>query len=221
MKRAVLILAAGGLIATASASSSAPAGLGPNITNPYWPMKPGTRWTYREGASQRNVVTVLKRTATVNDVRARAVHDVVLERGKVVEDTIDWYAQDSSGNVWYMGEATKEYSGRHVSTEGSWKAGVAGARPGIIVPAHPKVGVSYRQEYLKGHAEDEARNMSLDEQVRVPAGHFDRIFMTRETTPLEPKALEYKFYARGVGPVLAVSVSPTLDFERLISVTRP
>ena len=197
------------------------AGLGPNITNPYWPMPPGTRWVYRDGATQRNAVTVLKRTDTIDGVQTRVVHDVVYAHGKVVEDTIDWYAQDAKGNVWYMGEATKEYSGGHVSTEGSWKAGVDGAQPGIVVPAHPAVGASYRQEYLKGHTEDEARNMSLDEQVRVPAGHYTHVFMTRETTRLEPKALEYKYYARGVGPVLAVSVSPTLDFERLIRIIRP
>lgn len=218
MKRLLLLIGVGALVAAAPATS-APHDLSPSITNPYWPMKPGTRWVYREGASQKNVVTVLKRTDTVDGIQARAVHDIVLERGKVIEDTVDWYAQDSEGNVWYMGEATKEYSGKHVSTEGSWKAGIHGAQRGIIVPAHPKIGASYRQEYLKGHAEDSARNVSLDEQVTVPAGHYDHVFMTRETTRLEPKTLEYKFYARGIGPVLAVSVSPTLGFERLVKVT--
>ena len=135
-------------------------------------------------------------------------------------DTEDWYAQDRKGNVWYMGEATKEYSRGRVSTEGSWRAGVNGAQPGIIVPAHPRIGASYRQEYLKGHAEDNARNMSVDEQLTVPQGHYDHALMTRETTPLEPKVLEYKFYARGVGPLLAISVSPDLSFERLISFKR-
>jgi hypothetical protein len=187
--------------------------LSPNITNPYWPMKPGTRWVYREGADQKVVVTVLRRTETIMGAKTRVVHDVVTEKGRLVEDTYDWYAQDRKGNVWYMGEQTKEYPSG--STEGSWRAGVNGAQPGIIVPAHPKVGVSYRQEYLKGHAEDLARNMSVDEQVTVPKGHYEDVFMTREWTPLEPKLLEYKFYARGVGPVLAVSVSPGLDFEKL------
>lgn len=194
-------------------------GFSPNITNPYWPMEPGTRWVYQEGA-QRNVVTVLSRTETIRGAETRVVHDTVAEHGKLIEDTYDWYAQDRRGNVWYMGEATKEFSGRHVSTEGSWRAGVNGAQAGIIVPAHPRIGASYRQEYLKGHAEDNARNLSLDEQVTVPQGHYDNVFMTRETTPLEPRVLEYKFYARGVGPVLAVSVSPTLGFEKLISFKR-
>ena len=193
--------------------------LSPQITNPYWPMKPGTQWVYKEGP-QKNVVTVLKKTEPIFGARARTVHDVVYQKGKVKEDTLDWYTQDAKGTVWYMGEATKEYSGGHVNTEGSWRAGLDGAKPGAMVPAHPKIGASYRQEYRKGVAEDEARNVSLDEQVTVPVGHYDHVFMTRETTPLEPRALEYKYYARGVGPVLAVSVSPSLGFEKLVSFRR-
>jgi hypothetical protein len=196
-----------------------PSNLSPNITNPYWPMRPGMQWVYSEGP-QKNVVTVLKRTETILGVQTRTVHDVVYEKGKLLEDTHDWYAQDAKGTVWYMGEATKEYEGGHVRTAGSWRAGVDGAHPGIIVPAHPKIGASYRQEYRKGEAEDWSRNMSLDEQVTVPRGHYDHVFMTRETSVLEPRALEYKYYARGVGPVLAVSVSPSLGFEKLVSFRR-
>ena len=201
-------------------AAAVPPSLSPNVTNPYWPMKPGTQWIYRDGARTKNTVTVLSRTEKILGFQTRAVHDVVYENGKVAEDTEDWYAQDARGNIWYMGEATKEYSQGHVSTEGSWRAGVDGAQPGIVVPAHPRIGATYRQEYLKGHAEDEARNMSLDEQATVPQGHYTHVFMTRETTRLEPRALEYKLYARGVGPVLAVSVSPTLGFEKLISFKR-
>jgi hypothetical protein len=203
------------LIALVAAAPS----FSPNITNPYWPMKPGTQWVYQEGR-QRNVVTVLDRTETILGARTRTVHDVVYVNGKVIEDTYDWYAQDAGGTVWYMGEATKEYSGSHVSTAGSWRAGVDGARPGIIVPAHPTIGASYRQEYRKGEAEDWGKNMSLDEQVAVPQGHYDHVFMTRETSALEPRALEYKYYARGVGPLLAVSVSPSLGFEKLVRFRR-
>jgi len=220
MKRALIILTAGALVVAAHAASANQPGLGPNITNPYWPMKPGTRWVYKEGSTQKVVVTVLPRTETILGAKTRVVHDVVSKNGRVIEDTYDWYAQDRKGNVWYMGEATKEYSGGQVNTEGSWRAGVNGAEPGIIVPAHPKIGASYCQEYLKGHAEDNARNLSLDEQVTVPQGHYDHVFMTRETTPLEPKVLEYKFYARGVGPVLSVSASPDLQFEKLLQFKR-
>jgi hypothetical protein len=198
--------------------SAAVPSLGPNITNPYWPMKPGTQWVYREGANTKVVVTVLERTETIMGAKTRVVHDVVREKGRVVEDTYDWYAQDRKGNVWYMGEQTKEYPSGN--TTGSWRAGVNGARPGIIVPARPRIGATYRQEYLKGEAEDMARNMSVDELVTVPTGHYRKVFMAREWTPLDPKLLEYKFYARGVGPVLAAQVSPGLDFEKLVSFKR-
>ena len=192
--------------------------LSPNITNPYWPMKPATQWVYREGPNKKVVVTVLERTETIMGGETRVVHDVVREKGRVVEDTYDWYAQDRKGNVWYMGEQTKEYPSGN--TTGSWRAGVNGARPGIIVPARPRTGATYRQEYLKGEAEDMARNMSVDEQVTVPAGHYVKVFMTREWTPLEPRLHGYKFYARGVGPVLAVDVSPSAAFEKLVRFKR-
>ncbi len=192
------------------------------IDNPYWPMKPGARWVYREtdpeGTRQKVVVTVTRKTERIaNGVTARIVHDVVTERGKPVEITDDWYAQDRKGNVWYLGEDTKEYeNGRVVSTEGSFEAGVDGARAGIIMPAKPRPGMRYRQEFYAGHAEDRGQIVSLREQAEVPFGHFRRVLMTKETNPLKPKVLEFKFYARGVGPVLAVSVSGGSDREELV-----
>jgi hypothetical protein len=195
------------------------------IDNPYWPMKPGSRWVYREtdpeGTRQRVVVTVTHKTKRIaNGITARVVHDVVTEKGTPVEVTDDWYAQDSAGNVWYLGEHTTEYeNGKPTTTEGSFEAGVDGAQPGIIMPAKPRPGLSYRQEYYKGHAEDKAQVLSLKEQVEVPFGHFrpGRVLMTRDLNPLKPKVLEYKFYARGVGPVLAVGVSGGSDREVLVS----
>jgi hypothetical protein len=189
-------------------------------------MRPGSRWVYREtdseGTRQRVVVTVTNQTKLIaNGVTARVVHDVVTEDGKPVEVTDDWYAQDRAGNVWYLGEATTEYdNGRPVSTAGSWEAGVDGAQAGVIMPADPRPGLSYRQEFYKGHAEDRARIVSLREQAEVPAGHYRRVLMTRDVNPLEPKVLEFKFYARGVGPVLAVSVSGGSDREELLSYTK-
>jgi hypothetical protein len=198
------------------------------IDNPYWPMKPGSRWIYREtdpeGTKQRVVVTVTNKTKRIaNGITARVVHDVVTERGKPVEVTDDWYAQDEAGNVWYLGEHTTEYeNGKPTTTEGSFEAGVDGAQPGVIMPARPKAGLRYRQEYYKGHAEDKAQVLSLKEQVEVPFGHFrrGRVLMTRDLNPLEPKILEYKFFARGVGPVLAVGVSGGSDREELKSFRR-
>ena len=201
-----------------------PADFTTRITNPWWPLRVGSRWVYREtapdGTVQRDVVTVLAKTKLIaNGVTARVVHDVATEDGTPVEVTDDWYAQDRCGNVWYLGEATTEYeNGKPVSTHGSFEAGVGGAQAGVIMPAHPKVGMRYRQEYSKGQAEDRAEVVSLREQVEVPFGHFRRgtVLMTRELNPLEPKVLEYKFYARGIGPVLAVGVSGTADREELV-----
>ena len=203
-----------------------PADFTTRIDNPYWPMRRGSRWVYREtdseGTKQRVVVTVTRRTRLIaNGVRARVVRDVVTEDGTPIEVTDDYYAQDRAGNIWYLGEATTEYeNGKPTSTEGSFEAGVDGAQPGIIMPAKPRVGLAYREEYYAGHAEDKARIVSLREQAEVPFGHFRRVLMTRNTNPLEPKSVEFKFYARGVGPVLAIGVSGGSDREELVSFNR-
>ena len=189
-----------------------PAGFVGQIDNVYWPMAPETRWVYREtdrvGNAQRVTVTVTSRTKTIVGIEATVVHDKVTERGEVVENTFDWYAQDDCGNVWYLGENTKEYEdGKLVSTEGSWEAGVDGAQPGVIVPAEPVDDMTYRQEYSAGEAEDMSEVLSTDEQAQVPFGHFTDVLLTKDFTPLEPRVLEYKLYAPSVGPVLVLGVS--------------
>jgi len=203
-----------------------PADFSTRITNPWWPMRPGSRWVYREtdsgGARQKVVVTVTHRTKRIaNGVTARIVSDVATEDGEPVEVTDDYYAQDREGNVWYLGEDTAEYEhGKVVSREGSFEAGVDGAEAGVIMPARPRAGLRYRQEYYKGHAEDRARIVSRREQAGVPYGHFRNVLMIREDNPLEPTVLEFKFYARGIGPLLAVSVSGGSDREELLRFRR-
>jgi hypothetical protein len=202
-----------------------PADFVARIDNRYWPMAPGNTWVYREtdaeGAEQRVVVTVTGRTKTILGIRATVVHDVVTEDGELVEDTQDWYAQDKSGALWYLGEATTEYAhGKPASTKGSWEAGVDGAQPGIVIPAIPKVGMEYRQEHYAGEAEDRARILSVDERAEVPFGSFKRLLMTKDTTPLEPAVLEHKFYAPGVGPVLVISLSGGGGREELLRFSR-
>jgi len=186
------------------------------IDNPYWPMSPGSKWVYREGEA-RVEVTVTKQTRKIIGIEARVVHDVLKEDGKVKEDTFDWYAQDESGNIWYLGESTKEFDqGGKVSTEGSWEAGVDGAQPGVLLPGEPKKGLSYRQEYYKGEAEDAAEVLSVDARARVPVGSFEQLLLTKEYTPLEPNVVEHKFYAKRVGPILAVTVSGGSGREELV-----
>jgi hypothetical protein len=221
---------------SAAGSSALPQGAEPvtldpaefttEITNPYWPMRPGSRWVYREtdkGEVLKVVVTVTDQTKRIaNGIEARVVHDVVSQDGEPVEVTDDWYAQDSEGNVWYLGEDTAEYeNGKVVSREGSFEAGVDGAQPGIAVPANPEPGLAYRQEYYAGQAEDEAKVLGLDGKASVPFGTFDGALQTEDTNPLgKPPQVEHKFYARDVGPVLVIGISGGSGREELISYTR-
>ena len=202
-----------------------PADFTTTIDNPYLPLRPGSRWVYREtdtaGARERVVISVTRRTKRIaNGVTARVVRDVATEAGRTIEATDDWYAQDSSGNVWYLGEDTAEYrDGKLVSRAGSFEAGVGGAQPGIAMPADPRPGLSYRQEYLAGEAEDTGAVVTVgEEQVEVPFGHVDEhVLMTRDVVPTEPKVEELKFYARGVGLVLSVHTDGDGGRAELIS----
>ena len=192
------------------------------IDNRYWPMAPGTRWTSREvdqeGKEARVVVTATSETRRIaNGVTARVVRDTVTEDGEVIEDTFDWYAQDEDGNVWYLGEDTAEFEDGEVKTkEGAFEAGKDGAQPGIVMPAEPKDGMRYRQEYHKGHAEDNGEILSIDERAEVPAGSYDDAILTKDTSTIEPGVVEYKLYAAGVGPVLTLGVSGGGGGETLV-----
>lgn len=190
------------------------------ITNPYWPMRPGTTWRFREtdGQSTQHVkLTVLSRTRDVRGIKARVIHDVVREDGKIIENTFDWYGQDSGGTLWYLGEFTREYeNGVPVNTEGSWEYGVDGAQAGVLIPANPKPGCRYRQEYLEGVAEDHAAILAVREDVQVRAGRFRDVLTTGDYVRLEPWVTEHKFFAKGVGPVLAAGLSPSSSREELV-----
>lgn len=194
-----------------------------DIDNPYWPMAPGSQWTYREVDEAGNelavIVTVTSATREIaNGITARVVRDSVTENGELIEDTFDWYAQDADGAIWYLGEDTAEFeAGEISSTAGSFEAGVDGALPGIIMPADPAVGMQYRQEYYAGEAEDNGEILSIDEQVDVPPGHYDDVILTKDTITIEPDVVEYKLYARGVGPVLVFGVSGGGGREELVA----
>jgi hypothetical protein len=178
-----------------------PAEFTTKIDNEYFPMKPGTTFLY-EGGTQRGQMSVTHQTKKVMGVECVVVDHKEWEGDMLIERTYDWYAQDEQGTVWYFGENTKEYeNGKVVSTKGSWEAGVDGAKPGIIMQAHPKVGQVYHQEYYPGEAMDMAKVLSLDASVRVSYGSYDHVIETKEWTPLQPVFYEKKYYVRGVGPL--------------------
>lgn len=189
-----------------------PADFSINIDNPYWPMSPDSKWVYSEtdtaGTNEKVVVEVTNKTKMIaNGIEARVIRDTASENGVPVEITDDWYAQDKAGNIWYLGEDTAEYKNGKVTTRaGSFEAGVDGAQAGIAMPANPEPGLSYRQEYYKGEAEDKAAVITVgEERVQVPFGYFhNNVLMTRDLVPTEPKVQELKFYAPNVGPLLSV-----------------
>lgn len=190
------------------------------IDNPYLPMIPGTTYIYRgvddEGKSVRDRVTVTNLTAEIMGVTTTVVRDRVFVDGELAEDTRDYFAQDKAGNVWYFGEDSRDIEdGQVVGTEGSWRAGVDGAVPGIIMRARPGVGDAYRQEFAPEVAEDEAKVLALHESVKVPFATFGDCLQTEEFTALEPGALEHKFYAPGIGFVMSQGVSGGGEILRL------
>jgi hypothetical protein len=199
-----------------------PADFVSRIDHPYWPMSPGSKWVFTEPDSRERIeITVTDRKKTILGIEAIVVRDVVTADGELVEDTFDWFAQDKDGNLWYLGEDTTEFeNGKPATKAGSWEAGKNGAQAGIFLPADPEVGMRYRQEYLKGEAEDAAEIMSLDELVEIRSRRYKGVLMTKDWTPLQPKILEHKFYAKGVGPVLILGLSGGNAREELTHFTK-
>jgi hypothetical protein len=200
-----------------------PANFVQTIDNPYWPLEPGTTYTYdgvRGTTPQTDVEIVTHQTKVILGITSTVVRDTVSEHGAPVERTFDWYAQDKEGNVWYMGEDSFELKdGRFVKASDSWKSGVDGAQPGIIMPASPQPGEAYRQEYYPpGEALDEARVLNMNGSVRVPYGSYNGLLVTSERSPLEPQT-EQKYYALGLGEVEERVVQGHHEVFRLVSVT--
>jgi hypothetical protein len=231
--------AAGGLASHASAEAEChlpfghehavldPAEFTTKIDNPYYPLRPGDRKVWREsapdGTRQRIVENVTHRTKLIADgVTARVVVARVTDtHGRLVEHTEEWFAQDRAGCVWYFGENTYKITDGTIDPEGSFEAGVNDAEPGVQMPAHPKGGMVFRLEggYRTGAA-DHTEILSVGkEQVEVPYGHFDKVIMNRDFTPLDPKVAELWFYAKGVGGVLAIDISAGDSREELVRFT--
>ena len=193
------------------------------IDNPYFPLTPGTTFIY-EGHTAQGFVhvefAVTHNTRVIQGITCVEVHDTVTTDGEMTEDTLDWFAQDRDGNVWYFGENTHELEDGLITTiDGTFMAGVNGDKAGIIMKAHPAIGDFYRQEFSLANAEDFADTLSLTETVTVPAGTFHNCLKSQETTPLETDLLEHKFFAPGVGNVLTVDAT-TGDREELVRIRR-
>jgi hypothetical protein len=198
-----------------------PANFQTTIDNPYLPLVPGTTHRLIETVGRDtsvNEITVTSDTKVLMGVTCVVVRDQVMENGVLKEDTLDWYAQDKQGNVWYFGEDTKEQGANgKFSPEGSWESGVNGGQPGIIMPAKPAPGAPYRQEYRKGVAEDMGQVIAVHVATTVPGGTYPDCVQTKEWSLLEP-GTEKKWYARGVGVVREESGK---EVAVLVSVTKP
>jgi hypothetical protein len=229
---AVALSAGAHTASTATGGVAAPGGSGPGAArfdnpkqNPYFPLKPGTVARYRgsdEGQQFREKVTVTHKLKTIQGVRTTVIHDVLRRAdGSLAEKTRDWYAADNKGNVWYFGEKTATYDehGNVDSREGSWQAGKHGAVAGLIMPADPKPTNAYRQEFYKGHAEDQAWIVQRHSTVTVQYGTFHNVVRSFEWTRLEKGVVSVKLYVRGLGIVRERDLSGGSEVFDLVSVT--
>jgi hypothetical protein len=210
---------------TSPGASINPADFTGKVTNPYFPLTPGTTFVYRgarDGKPMRDVLTVTGQTKVIEGVPCVVIHDVVYLSGRLAERTTDWYTQDKQGNAWYFGESTAEFdpNGKVTTTEGTWRAGVDGAEPGIFMPAHPKIGQSFVQELYPGHAEDHFQVLSLSATVGVPYTTSIKALLTKEWTPLEPGVIDHKLYVRGIGTVKEETVKGGRERAVLVDVRR-
>jgi hypothetical protein len=206
-----------------------PAKFSPRIDNAWFPLKPGITYIYRgtkDKKQARDVYRVSHQTATIAGVVCREVKDKLFLNGRLEERTTDFYTQDEDGNVWYFAENTAELDkhGNVVSTEGTWRTGRKRAQAGIFMQANPQVGDQFQQEFLRHHAEDHYKVLSLAAGVKVPFGHFGRnnlkhnVELTKEWTPLEPKVLDHKYYVRGIGEVKETAVKGPRETLKLVRI---
>ena len=181
------------------------------IDHEYFPLVPGTGWTYEgvtdDGDLETDVVRVSHLTRTLLGIECRTVVDRVYLNGLLIEETFDWYARDVDGNVWYMGEAVDDYEYDDnddligITHGGAWEAGVDGAVAGILMKVTPTPGDSYYQEFYAGEAEDQSKVEALSVPVTLGDGSSWSCLKTLDWTDLEADSEEYKYYAPSVGLV--------------------
>jgi hypothetical protein len=201
-----------------------PANFVVGVTNPLFPLTPGTIDYFEgqaDGAAQTDSAEVLSDHKTILGIEATIVHDRVYTDGELIEDTFDWYAQDTAGNVWYLGEDTKELdNGQVISTEGSWEAGVSGAQAGIIMWADPAahIGELYRQEFARGVAEDLGKVAAVNQTVDIAYGTLTGCVKTEDTSAIEPGVLENKYYCPGIGLTAEYGQNGSTDRNEIVAI---
>jgi hypothetical protein len=239
----VAALVALGVIAAATSAATAPAQAVTNsrvathhhhpaashftrgrVDNPWFPLKPGTKWSYRgsEGSDRtRDVMIATYRTHVIEGVVCRVVFDRVWTNGRLSERTRDFYAQTRRGAVWYLGErtATLDRHGHVLSREGSFTSGVDGAEGGVFMTAHPRPGPAFFQEYYPGHAMDVFTVLRYGAHVSVPLLRSDHALLTKETSPLEPGVIDHKYYVRDIGDVREVTVNGGHERLHLVAIS--
>jgi hypothetical protein len=193
------------------------------VDNPWFPLKPGNKLVYRgrsDGEPMRGVFFVTYETKVIDGVTCRVIHDKVFEDGFLSERTTDWYAQTKQGTVWYFGERTALLNrrGQVISREGSFRSGRDGAEAGIFMPAHPRIGQSFKQENYPGHAEDRFRVIRKGAHVSVPLIKSHHAMVTKETTRLEPGVVDHKVYIRDIGTALEQTVRGGHETVKLVAV---
>jgi hypothetical protein len=197
------------------------------VDNKYHPVIPGAKYTFegvKHGLPFRTETVVSSDTKVVNGITTRVIYDKDFELNQLVEATEDWFAQDRKGNVWYFGEAATQYvNGQVRGHEGSWEAGVNGARPGVVMLGDPKVGgPRYRQEFRKGITEDTGKVVKLNENLCVTYQCFKgNVLVIDESSPVEPGVLERKWFAPGIGMIKWNIEKGETEYGQLIKVEGP
>ena len=192
------------------------------VDHPYYPLAPGTTYHFEGTLDATSVRIVTHETKVVQGVVCTVVRERAISEGVVSEESLDWFAQDKEGNVWFFGEDSRHFDANGVltNTQGSWEAGVNGAVAGMIMPALPQLGQTYQQEFAPGVAEDMATVLELTAGVQTPFGTFAHCMLTREFSRLSPEEIEQRYYAPGIGLVLAIQVSGESEQLELGTITR-
>ena len=186
------------------------------VDNTYFPLI-DTNTRIFEGQKEEEGEIVIERFELTNlgagpkifGVQTTTQLDRAFEGGLLVEETFDHYAQDTVGNVWYMGEDVTNYiyddddNLIETTTDSAWRAGVNDALPGFIMPADLTIGFNYYQEFAKlDDALDQGTTYAIDDLISIAIGDFHKVLRVLETTELDPEAIGFKYFAPGIGLIL-------------------